>query len=576
MSDIIKDAGSPLEDLITAKGHSDKGDYGSKTHLVRNLLHKFPKDFVVDTPEGQFVGITHVPTGFKMHISRAVVPLELFKTQREILKSQNDIVKAQRDLNAPHIEALKEQQQQEVQAAQQEQKQMEQAQAKLEEQAKKEKGNRRHREAVNAFADAFDSSKDDAEKVASAQVLQQAGVPVKDPTEILPGGRMDATEDVIATPRDSNIPRTGPAAIAYRLKNLNLTDIEQKQRDLIKSGKVSKRSNAVKTLNILEGFKRNNLTGADLTITKVPVIPPVFRPFRMAGSSFVPGDANELYRDLFTMRKLHKEAVDELGDENAGDARMGVYNAVKAVYGFGEPVNPKTASRGVTGFFKKVTGTNPKYSFVQRQLLSKPQDTVSRGTITINPELTMNQVGVPKDMAWKMYSSYVQRRLVNLGYSPGDAVRAIKDQNNDANLALQAEVKERPVIVSRAPAWHKFNAVAANPVLVEGNTVEINPFITTGMNADFDGDAMNVHVPASDEAVKEAYEKLLPSKMLFAIRDPDKVMPNLKHEQILSLYGAVKRPAVNKWKFNSEAEALKAIKAGDVSLSDEIEYPGMQ
>lgn len=367
MTEDTKATASPLDDLLAAKEHSDKGDYGSKTHLVRNLLHKFPKDFVVDTPEGQFVGITHVPTGFKMHISRAVVPLELFKNQREILKSQNDIVKAKRDMMSPQLEALKEQQKQEQEAVKAQQKRLEQAVQQEQEQLKKEEGKRRHAAAVNAFTTAYDRSNDaddeEHDKSASAQVLQAAGVPVKDPTEILPGGRMDASDDITAKPKDPSIPTTGPAAIAYRLKNLDLAAIEQKQRDLIKSGKVSKRSNAVKTLNILEGFKRNNLTGADLTINKVPVIPPVFRPFRMAGSTFVPGDANELYRDLFTMKKLHKEVADELGEENVGDARMGIYNAVKAVYGFGDPVNPKTASRGVTGFFKKVTGTNPKYCY---------------------------------------------------------------------------------------------------------------------------------------------------------------------------------------------------------------------
>jgi hypothetical protein len=561
--------GSALNDLITAKEHSDKGEYGHKTQLVRNLLHSYPQDFVVDSPEGQFVGITHVPTGFKMHISRAVVPLELFKQQHGVLKAQNDIAREKRRAVETHTADIKTQQK-EIEKQQDREYKEQQAQAKeIQKQQKEQVAKAKQQNAIDTFATAF-------EKEASAQVLQEAGVPIKDPTEILPGGPIKATNDPVQSLSTNNLPTTGPEAIAARLQGLDLAKLEQEQRDLIKSGKISKRNNAVKILNIIEGFKRNNLTGKDLLINKVPVIPPIFRPFRVAGATFVPGDANELYRDLFTMKKLHKETEEEFGKDNAGEARVSVYNAVKAVYGYGDPVNTKTATRGVTGFFKKVIGANPKYSFVQRQLLSKPQDTVSRGTITINPELTMNEVGVPTDMAWKMYSSYIQKRLVNLGYSSLDAVRAIKERNTDATKALNTEIQERPVIVSRAPAWHKFNAVAANPRLVDSNTIEINPFITTGMNADFDGDAMNVHVPASDEAVKEAYEKLLPSKMLFTIRDPEKVMPNLKHEQILSLYGAVKRPAKQKWKFKSEAEALRAIKAGDIPLSDEIEYPGMK
>ncbi len=264
----------------------------------------------------------------------------------------------------------------------------------------------------------------------------------------------------------------------------------------------------------------------------------------------------------------------ELGEAGAGDAALDLYDATRALYGFGEPVNAKTASRGVTGFFQKITGTNPKFSFVQRKLLSKPMDSVSRGTITINPDLGLDEIGMPEDMAWKNYSQYVQRRLVNLGYSPADAVIAIRDKDTRAKQALDMEVKERPVIYSRAPAWHKFNTIAGKVRLTQGNTIEINPFVTTGHNADFDGDAMNIHVPAGEEAVKEAYERLMPSKMIFTIRDPDKVMPNLKHEQILGLYAATQRPAKKKWSFGSQDEATRAIEAGTVPLSDEVDFPG--
>lgn len=372
------------------------------------------------------------------------------------------------------------------------------------------------------------------------------------------------------------IPTTGPEAIMHRLSRLNLEELKAEQMAMIKSGKVSKRGRAVKLMNILEGMTRNKITPEQMMIKHVPVIPAIFRPFAVAGDTFIPGDANELYRDLFTVRELLKESETELGAEGAGEARLALYRATKALFGYGDPVNPKTAGRGVTGFFQKITGTNPKYSWMQRKMLSKPQDNVSRGTITINPDLGLDEIGMPEEMAWKGYAPWIQRRLVRQGYSPGEAVMAIRDRNERAMDALKREIVDRPVVYSRAPAWHKFNTIAGKVKLTQGNTIEINPFVTTGHNADFDGDQMNVHVPASEDAVKEAWDKLMPSKMVFTIRDPDKVMPNLKHEQVLSLFSATKRPAKNAWQFPSQQHAMDAIKKGQISLSDEISFPGME
>ncbi len=287
-------------------------------------------------------------------------------------------------------------------------------------------------------------------------------------------------------------PLTGPEGIKAKLASLDLEALAAEQHAYIKSGKVSKRDKAVKILNIIEGLKRNKVKPEELMIHAVPVIPAVYRPFAMAGGTFIPGDANELYKDLFTFQKLHRETHKELGPEAGNEAGLQVYNAVKALYGYGEPVNPKTASRGVTGFFKSLVGTSPKYSFYQRALISKPMDNISRSTASVNPDLGVDEVGLPDDHAWKGFAPYVQARLVGLGYAPGDAVKAIRDRTPYALQALQKEMEVRPVIISRAPAWHKFNAVAQRARMVKGDSIQANPFVTTGMNLDFDGNCVKV------------------------------------------------------------------------------------
>lgn len=369
----------------------------------------------------------------------------------------------------------------------------------------------------------------------------------------------------------NNVPTTGPAAIQHALGKLNIDALEQEHRDIIHSGAKSKRHKSVQALNVIEGLRRNNLDPKDMMVTKVPVIPPAFRPFSVLGSTFVPGDANELYRDLFQYRDIYKESEKVLGESGSRQARLDLYDTVKALYGYGDPIAPKTKQRGVSGFLKQVTGSSPKFSFIQNKLLAKPQDSVSRGTIAVNPELSMDEIGVPLELAWTMYAPYIQRRLVRAGMKPSDALKNVKERTNMARQALDKEVEERPVIYSRAPSWHKFNVISGRPKLIEGNTIAINPLVTTGLNADFDGDAMNLHVPSQPDAVKEAWEKLMPSKMLFSIRDRDRVMPAPKHELVLGLYTANRRPAKQKHVFATEGEAIDAIRKGRVDLSDEIE-----
>jgi len=366
-------------------------------------------------------------------------------------------------------------------------------------------------------------------------------------------------------------PVTGPSAIAAALKTFTVEELEDRAVKELKSGRKSKRGDAVKLLRAVKGFRRNELTPADYAIKNVPVVPPKFRPFNVVGDAFVPGAANELYRDLFTVLDSHKEMEDTFGSDFAHDNKRNVYDAIKAVYGFGDPVLPKTKFRGVSGFLQQVIGNNSKFSFFQRRAAAKPVDFTGRGVIGVNPDLDLDQIGIPKSMAFKMYSPYIQRELVRGGIPRSEALRAVVDQKPEALRALGEVVKERPVIYSRSPAWHKFNVTAGYPKIIEGDTIMINPLVTSGHNADFDGDTMNVHVPGLPEAVDDAKNKLLPSKMLFSVKKRDQVVPAPTQELILGLYTAQKRPAKNKHAFASEADALKAIKLNQVKLSDEIE-----
>lgn len=293
----------------------------------------------------------------------------------------------------------------------------------------------------------------------------------------------------------ADYPLTGPEAIEHALSRIDLDELEAEQRQIIVSKKKTARPRAVRLLGIIAGLRKNQVGAGELMLKSVPVIPPKFRPFSVTGDTFLPGDANEMYRDLLEYRRLYQKTEESLGREGSGEVYGDLVKAVRATYGFGDSPNPKTHARGVKGFFQTVTGTSPKTGFFQSKMLSKPVDTVARGVIIPDAEYDMNEIGLPAEHAWKLYGSYIQRRLVRSGIAPAAALRHVKDRTPQALKALESEMTSRPVVATRSPAWHKFNVIGANPKIVEGDAIRINTWVTDGLTADFDGDSVDLETP---------------------------------------------------------------------------------
>ena len=75
--DLKQKASNPvLQALLKAKGLSDRGDYGGKHEIMRQLISSAPGNFGIDSASAGVYGITHAPTGFRMHLPKQVVPPE--------------------------------------------------------------------------------------------------------------------------------------------------------------------------------------------------------------------------------------------------------------------------------------------------------------------------------------------------------------------------------------------------------------------------------------------------------------------------------------------------------------------
>ena len=364
---------------------------------------------------------------------------------------------------------------------------------------------------------------------------------------------------------------TGPKAIYNALEKINVPKAIEQAREDIKSGRKTLRDAAVRKLGFLKGAEAAGLHPKDWMLTKVPVLPPLFRPVSTMGAKKLPlvADANYLYKELFEANQSLKEASGALTE--FGDERLNVYDSLKAVTGLGEPQHPKNVERNVKGFLKYVFGNSPKYGTMQRKLLSSTVDLVGRAVITPNPDLDMDEVALPEDKAWEVYKPFVVRGLVRRGLPRMQALKAVDDKNKEAYAELNTQMGKRPIVINRAPVLHRYGTMAFYPRLTKNKVMEVNPVITKGFGADFDGDAMQYHVPSTDEAAEEAIAKMLPSKNLFSVSGfKAHYLPNKDYQT--GLYVASSR--INKKSkprvFRNKKDALAAYRRGEIDVDTQV------
>jgi DNA-directed RNA polymerase subunit beta' len=140
-------------------------------------------------------------------------------------------------------------------------------------------------------------------------------------------------------------------------------------------------------------------------------------------------------------------------------------------------------------------------------------------------------------MALELYRPFVISKLVMYNYVANvkGAKRIIERTRPEVWEVLEEVIKDRPVLLNRAPTLHRLGIQAFEPVLVEGKAIQLHPLVCAAFNADFDGDQMSVHVPLSKRAVIEARELMLSSRNLLKPADGEPIVGPSK-DMVLGVY----------------------------------------
>lgn len=356
----------------------------------------------------------------------------------------------------------------------------------------------------------------------------------------------------------------GKINIELKLKELN---------DQLKITKGNDLNNIVKQIKYLKNLQSINKRPEEAyVISKVPVIPPVFRPIVPQPndpSTLMISDANKLYAHVIDSNDTLKNTI---LDSDLGKHRALLYNSVGALFGTDEVADEELRGQKVKGFLKTIAGVGtPKGGFFQRKLMRRTQDVSGRGTIVPDPNLSMDEVGLPEEMLWKMFDKLILARLIRKGYPALVAKEILEKRGPLAREALLEETKTRPVLLNRAPTLHRWSFVSAYAKPVQGKTIRMSPFLEKGMNADYDGDTLQIHAPVTQQGVEDAKQMTL-SNLLLADHTRNKIMAFPQHEAIIGTTLATNTESnKNEVKtFKTKEEVRKAWEEGKLKLSDEV------
>lgn len=376
----------------------------------------------------------------------------------------------------------------------------------------------------------------------------------------------------------------GAEAVEAIFKDINFEDLlAQIEGQLEKAGSLEK-AKLQKRYNLVKSLKRAGVRPEWMFLRNIPVIPPALRPMvALDGGRHATSDVNDLYRRVINRnnrlkklidlsapdvilrneKRILQEAVDSLIDNSIrkGNGSEGAMN--------------QTQRRPLKSLADSLRGKQGRF---RQNLLGKRVDYSGRSVIVVGPELKISQCGLPKHMALELFRPFVISKILlsELAYNIRGAGRLIDDGIPEVWAILEEVIRDKYVMLNRAPTLHRLGIQAFKPVLIEGNAIQLHPLVCTAFNADFDGDQMAVHVPLSNAAQREARELIAANKNMLKPGSGDPIV-TMRMDIVLGVYWVTKiidgAKGEGKY-FSSPNSAIMTRDFGDIDLRAKIKLMG--
>lgn len=369
----------------------------------------------------------------------------------------------------------------------------------------------------------------------------------------------------------------GAEAIKDLLAELDIKEMAEAIRTELEGhvNSVQRKSKLIKRLRLLDSLISSETDPTWMVMEVLPVTPPDLRPMvQLDGGRFATSDLNDLYRRVINrnnrLARLLEMGAPEIIVRN--EKRM-LQEAVDALIDNGRRgrtvVGPN--NRPLKSLSNIIEGKQGRF---RQNLLGKRVDYSGRSVIVVGPQLSLNQCGLPKEMAIELFKPFVVNKLIERGYVQNikSAKKKIERSESIVWDILEEVIDGHPVMLNRAPTLHRLGIQAFEPVLVDGRAIQLHPLVCTAFNADFDGDQMAVHVPLSIEAQTEARMLMLATNNILAPATGKPVITP-SQDMVLGMYYLTilkDETSAIKGHFFNFNDAISALEVGVIKLHDKI------
>ena len=273
------------------------------------------------------------------------------------------------------------------------------------------------------------------------------------------------------------------------------------------------------------GFDKNWCRPDWLICTVLPVCPPAVRPSvrQHTGQRSEDDITHKLIDILKTNQQLKKKLENKSTPAETVEGFWDLLQYHVATYVDNEIPNVNESrhrsGRPLKVIVQRLKG---KEGRIRGNLMGKRVDYSARTVITPDPNIKIDQLGVPIKIAKNLtfpeivnkYNIVRLTKAVRNGpdvYPGAKSIKKAKDGSSKSLLyidrdSIELEVgdivhrhlmDDDNVLFNRQPSLHKMSMMAHRVKVMKHNTFRLNVSVTSPYNADFDGDEMNMHVPQS-------------------------------------------------------------------------------
>ena len=372
----------------------------------------------------------------------------------------------------------------------------------------------------------------------------------------------------------------GAEAVYNIFRSLDLDKMYTETQTEYGQANASERLKLEKRLNLLKSLRRSGVRPEWMFLKVIPVIPPALRPMvALDGGRHATSDINDLYRRVINRNNRLKKLVDlNAPDVILRNEKRILQEAVDALIDNSIHKQTGAVSQAQRRPLKSLSDNlKGKHGRFRQNLLGKRVDYSARSVIVVGPELKLSQCGLPKHMALELFRPFVISKLLEreLAFNIRGAGKLIDDNIPEVWEILEDVIRDKRVLLNRAPTLHRLGVQAFRPVLIEGNAIQVHPLVCSAFNADFDGDQMAVHLPLSIAAQKEADEIMASEKNLLGPGNNEVLAKFKLLDIILGCYWMTKIPENTKDDktlkyFSSPNSAIASYDYRQIKLRQEI------